>query len=134
MTFEADNNDDGYFNDLSRQPQLESQDSISPLENNGTDATGEDIETSKAKRIACVICRKRKLKCDGNKPKCATCARLGHSCAYDEVRRKSGPRRGHVKDLEARLGRCTLCFRLGILRLMLSILRSAIGGKTQDPR
>ncbi|KAK6958178.1 hypothetical protein Daesc_000973 [Daldinia eschscholtzii] len=29
--------------------------------------------------------------------------RLGHACAYDEVRRKSGPKRGYVKALEERL-------------------------------
>ncbi|ODH29855.1 hypothetical protein ACO22_03679 [Paracoccidioides brasiliensis] len=55
------------------------------------------------KRIACVICRRRKLRCDGNKPSCGTCSRLGHDCAYDEVRKKSGPKRGYVKQLEARL-------------------------------
>lgn len=110
MTFNADNDVDGYFNDLSRQPQLESQDSNSPLEQNGTDLTGEDNGTAKTKRNACVICRKKKLKCNGEKPKCATCARLGRSCAYDEVRRKSGPKRGYVKDLEARLGWYTLSF------------------------
>lgn len=56
------------------------------------------------KRIACVVCRKRKLRCDGNKPSCGSCARLGHDCAYNEVRKKSGPKRGYVKQLEARLG------------------------------
>lgn len=110
MTFNADNDEDGYFNDLSRQPQLESQESISPQEQNGTDAAGEEAGTVKTKRIACVVCRKRKLKCNGEKPKCATCARLGHNCAYDEVRRKSGPKRGYVKDLEARLGWYNLSF------------------------
>ncbi|KAI0009088.1 hypothetical protein F4779DRAFT_628006 [Xylariaceae sp. FL0662B] len=57
----------------------------------------------KPKRLACMICRKRKLRCDGIKPSCSTCTRLGHSCAYDEVRRKSGPKRGYVKALEERL-------------------------------
>ena len=57
----------------------------------------------KPKRLACMICRKRKLKCDGTKPSCSTCSRLGHTCAYDEVRRKSGPKRGYVKALEERL-------------------------------
>lgn len=57
----------------------------------------------KPKRLACMICRKRKLKCDGIKPSCSTCSRLGHICAYDEVRRKSGPKRGYVKALEERL-------------------------------
>lgn len=58
----------------------------------------------RTKRIACVICRKRKLKCDGKRPSCGTCSRLKHDCAYDEVRKKSGPKRGYVKQLEARLG------------------------------
>lgn len=57
----------------------------------------------KPKRLACMICRKRKLKCDGARPSCSTCSRLGHSCAYDEIRRKSGPKRGYVKALEERL-------------------------------
>ena len=132
MTFNQVN-DDGYFNDLSRQPQLESQDSISPSDQNGTIAAGEETGAAKPKRIACVICRKRKLKCDGNKPKCATCARLGHNCAYDEVRRKSGPKRGYVKDLEARLGGYTIRFQLGIIGLMLSIVHSASGGEAEVP-
>ncbi|KAI9732464.1 MAG: hypothetical protein M1818_007502 [Claussenomyces sp. TS43310] len=70
------------------------------LATNGGDG---DYGAPKAKRIACIICRKRKLKCDGSKPSCSTCTRLGHSCAYDEVRRKSGPKRGYVKALEERL-------------------------------
>jgi hypothetical protein len=61
----------------------------------------------KPKRLACMICRKRKLKCDGNKPSCSTCTRLNHTCAYDEVRRKSGPKRGYVKALEERLSEST---------------------------
>lgn len=28
---------------------------------------------------------------------------MSHDCAYDEVRKKSGPKRGYVKLLEARL-------------------------------
>ncbi|KAI7098322.1 hypothetical protein KC328_g16862 [Hortaea werneckii] len=36
-------------------------------------------------------------------PKPKRIARLQHDCAYDEVRRKSGPKRGYVKALEARL-------------------------------
>ncbi|PSR75531.1 fungal-specific transcription factor domain-domain-containing protein [Coniella lustricola] len=65
-----------------------------PTNNNGV---------PKPKRLACMICRKRKLRCDGNRPRCSTCTRLGHDCAYDEVRRKSGPKRGYVKALEERL-------------------------------
>ncbi|KAK8050033.1 hypothetical protein PG994_011763 [Apiospora phragmitis] len=66
-------------------------------------ATTTNSSVPKPKRLACMICRKRKLKCDGVKPSCSTCTRLGHTCAYDEVRRKSGPKRGYVKALEERL-------------------------------
>ena len=90
--------------DFSRQPAPTRNDSGSSHGQNGAGEYGDDGEIPKNKRIACVICRKRKLKCDGNRPKCATCARLKHNCAYDEVRRKSGPKRGYVKELEARLG------------------------------
>ncbi|KAB5580809.1 fungal-specific transcription factor domain-containing protein [Coniochaeta sp. 2T2.1] len=65
--------------------------------------SGGNSSVPKPKRLACMICRKRKLKCDGLKPSCSTCTRLGHNCAYDEVRRKSGPKRGYVKALEERL-------------------------------
>lgn len=64
------------------------------------------VAASKLKRTACVLCRKRKLRCDAARPACATCARLGHDCEYDEQRKKSGPKRGYVKALETRLGVC----------------------------
>ncbi|KAH8735470.1 fungal-specific transcription factor domain-containing protein [Ilyonectria robusta] len=66
-------------------------------------AAPDNSTVPKPKRLACMICRKRKLKCDGMRPSCSTCSRLGHSCAYDEQRRKSGPKRGYVKALEERL-------------------------------
>lgn len=104
--------EDDYFNDLSRQPNLPSTDnSRSPTRPEGAviqDQPGQP----KQKRVACVICRKRKLKCGGERPSCGTCSRLNHKCAYDEVRRKSGPKRGYVKELEARLGMCSLHVRL----------------------
>lgn len=95
---------DDYFNDLSRQPDLRQNALDSPPDRMENALNSEEPGLPKPKRIACVICRKRKLKCDGTKPSCGTCARLGHNCAYDEVRRKSGPKRGYVKELEARLG------------------------------
>lgn len=70
---------------------------------NTTSYPPNNADVPKPKRLACMICRKRKLRCDGNRPRCATCTRLGHDCAYDEVRRKSGPKRGYVKALEERL-------------------------------
>ncbi|KAM0314461.1 hypothetical protein ACHAO8_004658 [Botrytis cinerea] len=94
-----------FFNDPSQQtPNLRRDSSLRDTGNmaGGIDRNG-DSTFPKPKRIACIICRKRKLKCDGSKPSCSTCARLGHDCAYDPVRRKSGPKRGYVKALEERL-------------------------------
>lgn len=106
MSPNQSNAPDDYFNDLSRQPELGllALDSPPDRSENPIPINGEEPGLPKPKRIACVICRKRKLKCDGTKPSCGTCSRLGHNCAYDEVRRKSGPKRGYVKELEARLG------------------------------
>jgi hypothetical protein len=93
----------GFFVDPS-QPSPSEQSDVG-LNNNKSINDGDgDSGIPRPKRIACVVCRKRKLRCDGKKPSCGTCSRLGHSCAYDEVRKKSGPKRGYVKQLEARLG------------------------------
>lgn len=91
---ESEPPDEDFFNNLSKQaPDSNSADSQEPP-NDGL---------AKVKRIACVLCRKRKLRCDGARPACSTCKRLSHDCAYDEVRKKSGPKRGYVKLLEQRL-------------------------------
>jgi hypothetical protein len=90
--------DESFFNDLSQQSELNDP-RKSP---NGQEGSKED-GVNKLKRIACVLCRKRKLRCDGARPTCGTCKRLAHDCAYDDVRKKSGPKRGYVKLLEARL-------------------------------
>ena len=101
-----DSPDEDFFNDLSRQPYTFDTSPKSRAErHNSSDGGGHDGDfVPKSKRIACVLCRKRKLKCDGARPNCGTCSRLAHSCAYDDIRRKSGPKRGYVKALEERLG------------------------------
>ncbi|KAL8865618.1 MAG: hypothetical protein Q9174_006792 [Haloplaca sp. 1 TL-2023] len=95
--------DGSFFNDLARHPSLPTPGSQNTSTANASGVQDDQADLPKPKRVACAICRKRKLKCDGGRPKCGTCARLGHNCAYDEVRRKSGPKRGYVKELEARL-------------------------------
>lgn len=98
--------DSGYFSTLpaqatSQNVQIAAGHSIAS--NATQSARQNDDSIPKIKRTACVLCRKRKLRCDGTRPSCATCSRLGHECHYDEVRKKSGPKRGYVKALEARL-------------------------------
>src|SRR5271154_3756319 len=98
-----------YFNDLSQDGESSNKRARSPKENESKEQSPEGGEgwVPRPKRIACILCRKRKLRCDGNKPSCGTCSRLGHDCAYDVVRKKSGPKRGYVKLLEARLSTMT---------------------------
>ncbi|KAH0544945.1 hypothetical protein FGG08_000871 [Glutinoglossum americanum] len=95
---------DNFFNDLSKdRADVADGHDIDGASKRGSSVGQDSGDLPRPKRIACVVCRKRKLKCDGNKPRCGKCTRLGHSCAYDEVRKKSGPKRGYVKALEARL-------------------------------
>jgi len=137
---------EGYFNDMSRptgnngrNKRNRSPSGDAADANGGDAASGGDNNVPKPKRIACIICRKRKLKCNGSKPSCSTCTRLGHSCAYDEVRRKSGPKRGYVKALEERLSKFDTHFmahQIGILEIAkLIFLTEQVETllKTQDP-
>jgi hypothetical protein len=94
---------DDYFNSLHRQPSDDPSGSADNARRDSNEGRPLNETQPKAKRIACVLCRKRKLKCDGARPSCSTCKRLAHDCQYDEVRKKSGPKRGYVKLLEARL-------------------------------
>lgn len=88
---------DDYFN----QPMQPGDKNDASQEDSQSGPTNENVP--RPKRIACILCRKRKLKCDGTRPKCNTCSRLGHTCEYNQERKKSGPKRGYVKLLEARL-------------------------------
>src|SRR5437764_1289462 len=82
---------------------------VSSLINN-TDSgpSASDAETPppiKRKRLtqACDACRKKKVKCSGEKPSCNNCTRLGLHCTYLPSTRKRGPRVGLVESLEKRL-------------------------------
>ncbi|KAG9240110.1 hypothetical protein BJ878DRAFT_546595 [Calycina marina] len=59
-----------------------SDDGINPLKRRSTDA-GLDYPRRRA-TIACEICRSRKSRCDGTKPKCKLCTELGAECIYRE--------------------------------------------------
>ncbi|KAI1820826.1 hypothetical protein F4861DRAFT_533423 [Xylaria intraflava] len=56
--------------------------SMNPLKRRNTDATV-DYPRRRA-TIACEVCRSRKSRCDGTKPKCKLCTELGAECIYRE--------------------------------------------------
>ncbi|KAG0650127.1 Echinocandin B biosynthetic cluster transcription factor ecdB [Hyphodiscus hymeniophilus] len=64
------------------QNRQTSDDGINPLKRRSTDA-GIDYPRRRA-TIACEICRSRKSRCDGIKPKCKLCTELGAECIYRE--------------------------------------------------
>ena len=53
---------------------------------------------------ACEECRRRKLRCDRRQPQCGFCAESGVVCTVTSSRPPRGPRRGHLKVLQARIG------------------------------
>ncbi|ORY64980.1 uncharacterized protein BCR38DRAFT_408731 [Pseudomassariella vexata] len=62
--------------------KMSSDESSNPLKRRNTDATV-DYPRRRA-TIACEVCRSRKSRCDGTKPKCKLCTELGAECIYRE--------------------------------------------------
>ncbi|KAI1853111.1 hypothetical protein JX265_011392 [Neoarthrinium moseri] len=62
--------------------KVSSDENINPLKRRNTDATI-DYPRRRA-TIACEVCRSRKSRCDGTKPKCKLCTELGAECIYRE--------------------------------------------------
>ena len=101
-------------NSSSVSPTLSSPPSHTNIVSTAPATAAAASEGEKKRLTACLVCRKRKLKCDSARPKCASCARLGHawylilldkpayssSSGYEETRKKSGPKQGYVKKLE----------------------------------
>ncbi|KAH8799820.1 fungal-specific transcription factor domain-containing protein [Xylogone sp. PMI_703] len=52
---------------------------------------------------ACEECRKRKLRCDRQKPKCGTCLNSGIKCEVKTDRLPRGPKRGSLNALRSRI-------------------------------
>lgn len=55
--------------------------------------------------LACTICRKKKVKCDGIQPTCSRCRSIGICCQYSDPPKKRGPPKGYVEVIENRAHR-----------------------------
>ncbi|CAG8464013.1 119_t:CDS:2 [Diversispora eburnea] len=88
---------------MSSQAKIHGDDPIS--DPNGSDGGNNQQTPTKRKRLtqACDACRKKKVKCSGDKPTCNNCLRLNIDCTYSPSTRKRGPRVGLVESLEKRL-------------------------------
>lgn len=54
---------------------------------------------------ACLVCRKRKEKCDGNRPECCECVAGNRKCQYEDEAYKTSTQilRGRIKELETQI-------------------------------
>ncbi|KAI6376154.1 hypothetical protein MCOR25_002792 [Pyricularia grisea] len=78
----ADFSGDGRLGDPNGLQKVSSDEGSNPLKRRNTDA-GVDYPRRRA-TIACEVCRSRKSRCDGTKPKCKLCLELGADCVYRE--------------------------------------------------
>ena len=70
--------------------QKESADDSDRAGNNDDEGTSSVSSASgRTRRIACDVCRERKVRCDRGHPQCGRCNRLGHHCSYTVFRRMS---------------------------------------------
>ncbi|KAL2127140.1 hypothetical protein VTI74DRAFT_11261 [Chaetomium olivicolor] len=66
----------------------------------GVGATGQPRQLPGS---ACEECRKRKLRCDRQRPQCGTCADAGIVCEVNNNRLARGPKKGDLKALRSRI-------------------------------
>nr|UBX54553.1 fungal Zn(2)-Cys(6) binuclear cluster domain [Aspergillus sp.] len=52
---------------------------------------------------ACEECRRRKLRCDGQQPRCGVCVESGVTCEVNSQRQPRGPKKGYLKALRNRV-------------------------------
>ncbi|KAF2757967.1 hypothetical protein EJ05DRAFT_492987 [Pseudovirgaria hyperparasitica] len=80
------------------------------------DATGDDapawseMKTKAGKErkrlpLACIACRRKKIRCSGEKPACKHCLRSRIPCVYKVTTRKAAPRTDYMAMLDKRLKR-----------------------------
>lgn len=77
-------------------------------EKRGGSTSSASTTTTKARRTACDVCRERKVRCNGERPGCQRCRRLGHQCSYTVVKRQDITRSEvsqALMTLQVRLGR-----------------------------
>lgn len=70
--------------------------------------TMDDTNSPEIIRMACLLCRRRKLKCNRQTPRCDSCIKLQQECVYGVVRVKKSTRKDRTKTLEGRLGKFEL--------------------------
>ncbi|KAJ2551659.1 hypothetical protein EV175_003610, partial [Coemansia sp. RSA 1933] len=101
---QSDNRDESAANDADQSPkpdQTEDQDddqNQGETGNNGSADSGSSKHQSQKRRLnqACLLCRRKKIRCDSTHPSCSNCKRRGIQCIYPEVRKRGRPPRTYT--------------------------------------
>ncbi|KAG0646888.1 putative transcriptional regulatory [Hyphodiscus hymeniophilus] len=106
---------DGGYNDdfgLSSGGALDGSDlgSRTKEEKNGPTPPWSELKTKAGKErkrlpLACIACRRKKIRCSGEKPACKHCLRSRIPCVYKVTTRKAAPRTDYMAMLDKRLKR-----------------------------
>lgn len=70
-----------------------------------TAATSAEQPLRRKVTLACMVCRKKKVKCNGVQPACARCQAMGLQCQYSDPPKKRGPPKGYVEVINSRARR-----------------------------
>ncbi|KAJ2907209.1 hypothetical protein MKZ38_006503 [Zalerion maritima] len=87
--------------DLGGKPKEDKSETIPPWSELKTKAGKE----RKRLPLACIACRRKKIRCSGEKPACKHCLRSRIPCVYKVTTRKAAPRTDYMAMLDKRLKR-----------------------------
>lgn len=80
-----------------------------------------------------MVCRKKKVKCNGVQPACARCQAMGLQCQYSDPPKKRGPPKGYVEVINSRARRIeSLLSNSGVYRPMISTNQNSNNSNTSD--
>lgn len=99
--FGLSSNGAGDGTDLGGKPKEDKAESAPPWSELKTKAGKE----RKRLPLACIACRRKKIRCSGEKPACKHCLRSRIPCVYKVTTRKAAPRTDYMAMLDKRLKR-----------------------------
>jgi hypothetical protein len=107
---DADNNGTGDSPTNTGGGTTEKARSKKSAERDGSQAPWSELRTKAGKErkrlpLACIACRRKKIRCSGEKPACKHCLRSRIPCVYKITTRKAAPRTDYMAMLDKRLKR-----------------------------
>ncbi|EFX05688.1 c6 zinc finger domain containing protein [Grosmannia clavigera kw1407] len=100
-----DSIDLGGSSTASRQPLFAKDDKLSDITPAWSELKTKAGKERKRLPLACIACRRKKIRCSGEKPACKHCLRSRTPCVYKVTTRKATPRTDYMAMLDKRLKR-----------------------------